>query len=51
MTSRRLADGLRRVLDDRELALSLARAAHEAAPAYGWPARAQTLLRVMGEIR
>ncbi len=46
-----LAEGLQRVLDDRALALSLARAAHGAAPAYEWPARAQALLRVMGEIR
>jgi glycosyltransferase involved in cell wall biosynthesis len=46
-----LAEGLRRVLEDRALALSLARAAHGAAPAYGWPARAQALLRVMEEIR
>jgi glycosyltransferase involved in cell wall biosynthesis len=45
-----LAEGLRRLLDDRDLALSLARAAHAAAPAYGWPARAQALLRVMKEI-
>jgi glycosyltransferase involved in cell wall biosynthesis len=46
-----LAGGLRRLLDDRELALSLARAAHSAAPAYAWPARAEALVRVMGEIR
>jgi len=46
-----LAAGLRRVLDDRALAESLARAAHAAAPAYGWPARAQTLVGVLAEVR
>jgi glycosyltransferase involved in cell wall biosynthesis len=45
-----LAEGLRRVIDDRALAVALARAAHAAAPAYGWPARAQALMRAMGEI-
>ena len=46
-----LAAGLRRVLDDRALAESLARAAHAAAPAYGWPARAQALVSVFAEVR
>ena len=46
-----LAAGLRRVLDDRTLAESLARAAHAAAPAYGWPARAHALLGVFAEVR
>ena len=45
-----LAAGLRHVLDDRALAESLARAAHAAAPAYGWPARAQALLGVFAEV-
>jgi glycosyltransferase involved in cell wall biosynthesis len=46
-----LADGLRRVLDDPALAESLARAAHAAAPTYGWPARAQALVGVFAEVR
>ena len=46
-----LAAGLRRVLEDRPLAESLARAAHDAAPAYGWPARAQALVGVFAEVR
>ncbi|HEU0107000.1 MAG TPA: glycosyltransferase, partial [Vicinamibacteria bacterium] len=45
-----LAAGLRHVLDDRALAESLARAAHAAAPAYGWPARALALLGVFAEV-
>ena len=46
-----LAAGLRHVLDDRALAESLARAAHAAAPAYGWPARAQALVGLLAEVR
>jgi glycosyltransferase involved in cell wall biosynthesis len=46
-----LAAGLRRLLDDRALAVSLARAAHAAAPAYGWPARAQALVAALEELR
>jgi glycosyltransferase involved in cell wall biosynthesis len=46
-----LAAGLRRVLEDGELAATLARAAHQAAPAYGWSARAHALIRVMSEVR
>jgi len=46
-----LAAGLRRLLEDRDLATSLARAAHAAAPAYGWPARARALVEVLEEIR
>jgi glycosyltransferase involved in cell wall biosynthesis len=46
-----LADGLRRLLEDRELALVLARAAHAAAPAYAWPARARSLIEILEELR
>jgi len=46
-----LAAGLRQLLEDRGLATSLARAAHAAAPAYGWPARARVLVEVLEEIR
>lgn len=46
-----LADGLRRLVDDRALALTLARAAFEAAPAYAWPARARALVEVLEDLR
>jgi glycosyltransferase involved in cell wall biosynthesis len=46
-----LAEGLRRLLEDRALALALARAAFEAAPAYGWPARARALVEVLEDLR
>ncbi len=46
-----LAEGLRRLIDDRALAVSLARNAHAAAPAYGWPARARALVEVLEELR
>jgi glycosyltransferase involved in cell wall biosynthesis len=45
-----LATGLSRLLDDRPLALALARAAHAAAPAYGWPARARALVSILEEL-
>jgi len=46
-----LAAGLRRLLEDRALASSLARAAWAAAPAYAWPARARALVEVLEEVR
>jgi glycosyltransferase involved in cell wall biosynthesis len=46
-----LAGGLRRLIDDRALAASLARAAHAAAPAYAWAARGRALVELLREVR
>jgi glycosyltransferase involved in cell wall biosynthesis len=46
-----LGEGLRRVIEDRALAESLARAAHAASAAYAWPARARALVELMREVR
>lgn len=47
---RGLADGIRRVLDDRDLAVRIAEAAFDQAPSYAWDRRAErleTLLRAV----
>jgi glycosyltransferase involved in cell wall biosynthesis len=46
-----LAEGLRRLLEDRPLATALARTAHASARAFAWPARGRALVDVLEEAR
>jgi glycosyltransferase involved in cell wall biosynthesis len=46
-----LAGAIRRLLEDRDLALRLARAAWDEAPRYSWDARARALLTLLEDVR